>query len=133
MIIEIEPTSDTPIYLQIMHQIKHAVVRGDFKSGASLPSVRVLASDLGINMHTINKAYNLLVDDAVLVKSQKGYMIQEDDQRQATQELKEEMKNRLETIIVDAYIHQVPEHEIDSWTETILKKLKKGEMSDVDI
>lgn len=133
MIIEIEPTNETAIYLQIMYQIKHAVVRGDLKAGGNLPSVRMLASDLGVNMHTINKAYNLLVDEAILIKSQKGYMVQEESLRQASQELKEEMKKRLETIMVDAYIHHVPEKEIDSWTQEIMNKLKKGEMSDVDI
>ena len=133
MIIEIEPTSETAIYMQIMYQIKYAIVRGDLKAVGNLPSVRMLASDLGVNMHTINKAYNLLVDEAILIKSQKGYMIQEESLRQANQELKEEMKKRLETIIVDAYIHQVPEKEIDSWAQEIMDKLKKGEMSDVDI
>lgn len=133
MIIEIEPTSETAIYLQIMHQIKYAIVRGDLKAGGNLPSVRILASDLGVNMHTINKAYNLLVDEAILIKSQKGYVIQDEGLRRASQELKEELKKRMETIMVDAYIHRIPKKEIDSWTQEIMANLKKGEMCDVDI
>ncbi|WP_373748317.1 GntR family transcriptional regulator [Jeotgalibaca porci] len=56
MIIEIEPTSETPIYLQLMFQIKRAVVTGELLSGDTLPSVRGLASELGVNMHIVNKA-----------------------------------------------------------------------------
>ena len=133
MIIEIEPTSETAIYLQIMHQIKYAIVRGDLKAGRNLPSVRLLDSDLRVNMHTINKAYNLLVDEAILIKSQKGYVIQDEGLRRASQELKEELKKRMETIMVDAYIHRIPKKEIDSWTQEIMANLKKGEMCDVDI
>lgn len=133
MLIEIEPTNETPIYLQVMFQIKKAILRGDISPGDNLPSVRMLASDLGINMHTINKAYNLLVDESVLGKSQKGYFIQENHSRFASEAMKNEMKNRLETVVVDAFIHQLPEEEVESWIEEIIGELKKGEIPDVDI
>ncbi|WP_373781014.1 GntR family transcriptional regulator, partial [Jeotgalibaca porci] len=71
MIIEIEPTSETPIYLQLIFKIKKAVVTDELLSGDTLPSVRGLASELGVNMHTVNKAYNLLNDESVLIKSTK--------------------------------------------------------------
>lgn len=132
MIIEIEPTSPTPIYLQVMFQIKKAIVQGYVSAGDSLPSVRSLASELGINMHTINKAYNLLTDDGILVKSQKGYFIQDKFQRTLSEEVRNEMKGRLETLIVDAYIHQLSEDEIEAWTKKIMEDLKKGEKADVD-
>lgn len=133
MLIEIEPTNETPIYLQIMFQIKKAIVQGAITSGENLPSVRSLASELGVNMHTINKAYNLLTDEAILIKSQKGYFIPESGQRVASDDFKNEMKNRLETLIVDAFIHKLPEEEVELWTQTIIKDLKRGGKPDVDI
>lgn len=133
MIIEIEPTSETPIYLQLMFQIKRAVVTGELLSGDTLPSVRGLASELGVNMHTVNKAYNLLTDEEVLIKSTKGYTVQVGEKRKANDFLKEEMKNKLEALLVDAFIHQLPEEEIAAWSEVIMKELKKGVETNVDI
>lgn len=133
MIIEIEPTSETPIYLQLMFQIKRAVVTGELLSGDTLPSVRGLASELGVNMHTVNKAYNLLNDESVLIKSTKGYTVQVEEKRKANDFLKEEMKNKLEALLVDAFIHQLPEEEIAAWSEVIMKELKKGVETNVDI
>ncbi len=133
MIIEIEPTSETPIYLQLMFQIKRAVVTGELLSGDTLPSVRGLASELGVNMHTVNKAYNLLNDESVLIKSTKGYTVQVGEKRKANDFLKEEMKNKLEALLVDAFIHQLPEEEIAAWSEIIMKELKKGVETNVDI
>lgn len=133
MIIEIEPTSETPIYLQLMFQIKRAVVTGELLSGDTLPSVRGLASELGVNMHTVNKAYNLLNDESVLIKSTKGYTVQVGEKRKANDFLKEEMKNKLEALLVDAFIHQLPEEEITAWSEVIMKELKKGVETNVDI
>lgn len=133
MIIEIEPTSETPIYLQLMFQIKRAVVTGELLSGDTLPSVRGLASELGVNMHTVNKAYNLLNDESVLIKSTKGYTVQVGEKRKANDFLKEEMKNKLEALLVDAFIHQLPEEEIAAWSEVIIKELKKGVETNVDI
>ncbi|WP_373711978.1 GntR family transcriptional regulator [Jeotgalibaca porci] len=133
MIIEIEPTSETPIYLQLMFQIKRAVVTGELLSGDTLPSVRGLASELGVNMHTVNKAYNLLNDESVLIKSTKGYTVQVGEKRKANDFLKEEMKNKLEALLVDAFIHQLPEEEIAAWSEVIMKELKKGVETNVDI
>lgn len=133
MIIEIEPTSETPIYLQLMFQIKRAVVTGELLPGDTLPSVRGLASELGVNMHTVNKAYNLLNDESVLIKSTKGYTVQVGEKRKANDFLKEEMKNKLEALLVDAFIHQLPEEEIAAWSEVIMKELKKGVETNVDI
>ena len=70
MFIEILPNSDTPIYTQLMYQIKKGIVKREWGFGEGLPSVRSLAGDLGINMHTVNKAYNLLVEEGVLEKKQ---------------------------------------------------------------
>lgn len=58
-------------------QIKMGILKREWSFGDGLPSVRSLASELGINMHTVNKAYNLLADEGVLVKNQKGYFVSE--------------------------------------------------------
>ncbi|MFP7296722.1 GntR family transcriptional regulator [Neobacillus niacini] len=66
MIIKIEPDSDIPIYEQISNQMIEGIARGHLQPGDSLPSVRAFASDLGINMHTVNKSYHQLEKKGII-------------------------------------------------------------------
>ncbi|MEF9952245.1 MAG: GntR family transcriptional regulator [Clostridium sp.] len=52
--------SEVPIYLQLRNEIVKAIALNKIEEGYSLPSVRSLADDIGINMHTVNKAYTIL-------------------------------------------------------------------------
>lgn len=73
MIIRIDQTSEEPLYLQIRAQIIEGIANGSLLAGDPLPSVRTLAQDLGINLHTVNKAYAVLRDEGYLVmKGRKG-------------------------------------------------------------
>ena len=54
MIVRIDQKSEEPLYLQIRSQIIAAIARGELVPGTALPSVRSLASDLGINLHTVS-------------------------------------------------------------------------------
>lgn len=67
MMLSVDLMSNEPIYQQIRQRIVHAVAEGELVPGDSLPSVRSLASDLGVNMHTVNKAYALLRDEGYVV------------------------------------------------------------------
>ena len=66
MIIQIEPESDVPIYTQLTNQIIEGIARGYIVPGESLPSVRAFASDLGVNMHTVNKSYHELEKKGII-------------------------------------------------------------------
>ncbi|ATW25444.1 GntR family transcriptional regulator [Candidatus Formimonas warabiya] len=67
MILRIDMTSDIPIYQQIRNQIVFGVAKGDVKPGDSLPTVRQLANDIGVNPMTVNKAYALLREEGIIV------------------------------------------------------------------
>ena len=60
MILNLDFNSDVPIYAQIKEQIIKSIATGDLKLNESLPSVRNMAEEIGVNLHTVNKAYNLL-------------------------------------------------------------------------
>lgn len=76
MIIRIDQKSEEPLYLQIRGQVIAAIARGELVPGQALPSVRALASDLGINLHTVNKAYAVLRDEGyVLMRGRSGAYI----------------------------------------------------------
>jgi len=66
MILRVNPSSGLPLYLQIQAQVKNAVAAGALKPGAALPSVRKLASELGINPNTVARAYLDLERDGVI-------------------------------------------------------------------
>ena len=76
MIICIDQKAEEPLYLQIRNQVIAAIARGELVPGAALPSVRALASDLGINLHTVTKAYAVLRDEGyVLMRGRSGAYI----------------------------------------------------------
>ena len=76
MIIEIDFNSDEALYMQLRNQIIMGIATSQFHEGDSLPSVRQLADTIGINMHTVNKAYTVLKQEGyVKVDRRKGAVI----------------------------------------------------------
>ncbi len=66
MVIEIRDGSDVPIYLQLRNQIVAGISDGRLAPGERLPTVRALAEELGVNVMTVNKAYQLLKQEGFL-------------------------------------------------------------------
>ena len=60
MLTEIDFDSDEAIYVQLCNQIIMGIATSVIREGDSLPSVRQLADMIGVNMHTVNKAYSVL-------------------------------------------------------------------------
>lgn len=76
MLLDLDFNSDVPIYTQIREQIIKSIASGDLKINESLPSVRNMASEIGVNLHTVNKAYNLLKDEGYInIDRRKGAII----------------------------------------------------------
>lgn len=94
MYIEIDFNSDEALYLQLRNQIIIGIATSRFREGDALPSVRQLADSIGINMHTVNKAYSVLRQEGfVKVDRRKGAVIAVDiDKIQAMEELKCDMQ-----------------------------------------
>ena len=90
MVIEIDFQSDEAIYLQLRNQIILGIATSMLREGDVLPSVRQLADDIGINMHTVNKAYSVLRQEGfVTIDRRKGAIINIDaDKIKALEELK---------------------------------------------
>ena len=66
MIIRIDTTSSTPVYAQIIDQIKRAIASGAIRSGDVLPSLRETAVKLRVNPLTVNKAYKQLEHEGLI-------------------------------------------------------------------
>ena len=94
MYIEIDFNSDEALYLQLRNQIIIGIATSQYQEGDTLPSVRQLADTIGINMHTVNKAYYVLKQEGfVKVDRRKGAVISVDiDKLQAMEELKKDLQ-----------------------------------------
>ncbi len=94
MVVTIDFNSDEAIYMQLRNQIIYGIAADEIKEGDSLPSVRQMAEDVGINMHTVNKAYAVLKDEGFLKLDRRyGAIIAFSvDKMRAVQDLKDEMK-----------------------------------------
>ena len=76
MYIEIDFNSDEAIYIQLCNQIIMGIAMNQIREGDTLPSVRQLADTVGINMHTVNKAYAILKQEGYLtLDRRRGAMI----------------------------------------------------------
>ena len=93
MVIEIDFNSDEAIYVQLMNQIIMGIATSRLQEGDTLPSVRQLADTIGINMHTVNKAYSLLRQEGfVPIDRRRGAIIALDvDKIKALEEMKQNL------------------------------------------
>ena len=93
MIVEIDFNSDEALYIQLRNQIIIGIATERIHEGDSLPSVRQLAEHIGINMHTVNKAYSVLRQEGfVKLDRRRGAVIALDtDKLRALQDMERDM------------------------------------------
>lgn len=94
MIVTIDFNSEEAFYIQLCNQIIFGIANAEYREGDNLPSVRDLAEDIGINMHTVNKAYTILRQQGyVKLDRRKGAVIAVSaDRYNAMEQLTDEMK-----------------------------------------
>lgn len=91
--IDIDFNSEEALYVQLCNEIIRGIALEQIHEGEALPSVRQLAEVIGINMHTVNKAYTVLKQEGFIkVDRRRGAVISLDvDRYQAIQELRENL------------------------------------------
>ena len=122
MIIKIDFQSDEALYMQLRNQIILGIATSVIQEGDALPSVRQLADDIGINMHTVNKAYALLRQEGILtIDRRKGAIIALDrDKMQAMQE----MKSQLKVVLAIACCKNISCQEVHDMVDEIYQEYK---------
>ncbi|WP_430438675.1 GntR family transcriptional regulator [Peptostreptococcus anaerobius] len=99
MNIQINNSSDDPIYLQIKNQIKAQIISGDLKVGEQLPSIRFLAKELRVSMITAKRAFDELELDGFIDSVQgKGNFVA----AQNKELIREEYLKRIESKLQEA-------------------------------
>lgn len=117
MIIRIDFNSDEALYLQLRNQIIMGIATAQFREGDSLPSVRQLADTIGINMHTVNKAYTVLRQEGyVKVDRRRGAVIAVDINRLQTLA---ELKKELQVILAKGACKNITKEEIHQLIDEI--------------
>ena len=93
MLIEIDFNSSEAIYVQLQNQIIMGIATDMIREGDTLPSVRQLADTVGINMHTVNKAYSILRQEGFIqLDRRRGAVVAIDaDKAQAMLKLREKL------------------------------------------
>ena len=121
MWIEIDFNSDEALYLQIRNQIIMGIATSRFHEGEALPSVRQLAETIGINMHTVNKAYTVLKQEGyVKVDRRRGAVISLDiDRIRAAEELKQELR----VILAKSSCKSITKEEVHELVEEIYDEM----------
>jgi GntR family transcriptional regulator len=66
MLVTLDTRDERPLYLQIVDQVRRALLVGTLRAGDPLPSVRELAGELVINPRTVSQAYGELEDEGVI-------------------------------------------------------------------
>ena len=124
MYISIDFNSDEAIYQQLCNQIILAIATEQLQEGEYLPSVRELADTIGINMHTVNKAYTLLRSQGYLqVDRRRGALVCIDmNQMQATLELRDKMR----VMLAQAICKNVAKEDVHQIVDDIYNEYKKG-------
>ena len=117
MFIEIDFNSDEAIYIQLRNQIIMGIATSALQEGEALPSVRQLADHIGINMHTVNKAYTVLKQEGFIqLDRRRGAVIAVDvDKLEAI----EDMRGKLKVILAKARCKNISREEVHGLIDEI--------------
>ena len=120
MILEVDFNSEEALYIQLRNQIIVGIATNRLKEGESLPSVRQLAESLGINMHTVNKAYTVLKQEGfVKVDRRRGAVIAIDADRISDLE---QMRESLRVILARASCRNISREEVHALIDEIYEE-----------
>lgn len=117
MIVEIDFNSEEALYIQLINQIIIGIATDQIREGDTLPSVRQLADNIGINMHTVNKAYSVLKQEGFLrVDRRRGAVIALDTDKMRTIS---EMSRDLSVILARGVCKNVSREEVHNLVDSI--------------
>ena len=117
MIVEIDFNSEEALYIQLINQIIIGIATDQIREGDTLPSVRQLADNIGINMHTVNKAYSVLKQEGFLrVDRRRGAVIALDTDKMRTIS---EMRRDLSVILARGDCKNVSREEVHNLVDSI--------------
>jgi GntR family transcriptional regulator len=127
MLLSINEQDTRPVYVQIILQIKEQIQRGLLKPGDEVPSVRELSASLGINMHTVRRAYGVLRDQKILVfrLGQQAKVAKLRSQPAESAEVTRVLGERLQELITEAFLLGLSPTDFRNLVDVQFDKLKE--------
>jgi GntR family transcriptional regulator len=129
VILTVDVTAEVPIYQQIRDRVVEAIAAGGLAAGSPLPSTRQLAADLGVNFHTVNKAYDLLRQQGLLRLNRKsGAVVARDaDSGPPAPGFLGDWEARLHTLLAEAVVHGAGDAAVRRSCEAVLASFSAGQ------
>ncbi|MCM3739526.1 GntR family transcriptional regulator [Oceanobacillus luteolus] len=130
MFIKMDMAADKPIYIQLKEQIIEGIARKELQPGDDLPSVRSLAADIGINVHTVNKVYQQLKQEGYIqIHRKRGVIIHPDGFLPADENYINSLKEELRPLLAASICHNLTIDEFKELSDEIYLQIlnKEGE------
>ena len=126
MYIQLDFESEIPIYTQLKHQIIAGIAKKELRPNDALPSVRSMAKDIGINLHTVNKAYQQLKQEGyILIHRQKGVVIHPDGVEPADDAYRSALMSTLRPLIAESICKDISKEEFAGYVNTLFGEFEK--------
>ena len=122
MVLNLDFNSDKSIYVQIKEEITKAIASGELKINESLPSVRSMAENIGVNLHTVNKSYNELKEEWFLnIDRRKGAIVAQLPMK-IDNTTRQKNKLDLELLVAKSYLSGISKEEFLSLSSSLFDK-----------
>lgn len=123
-LLTIDTESRQPIYEQLAEGLKAMIARGDLAEGVTLPPVRQLAGDLGVNLNTVAMAYRQLQSEGLIrVRHGSGAVV---SSRTTSGQSEQELRKPLRTALTQLVLSGLPASRIMRMVSDELRFLTKG-------
>lgn len=120
MLVKIDFNSEEAIYMQLCNQIIVGIATSQIREGDSLPSVRQMAEEIGINMHTVNKAYAVLREEGIIQLDRRHGAVVAVDMNKL--QAMEDMKCQLKVLLAKAHCKNVTREDVHKLIDEIYEE-----------
>ena len=132
MIIQLDMKSTIPIYVQLRNQIVLGIGSGNLKLGENLPTVRQLASDIGVNNMTVSKAYGILKQEGFIETDRRnGAKIAISKTSLNQHYFEEKIESELKLLITEAKLSGCSNDEILIAVKTLMEEVRISDLEGV--
>jgi GntR family transcriptional regulator len=125
VILRIDFDSEVPIYIQIKNQVIEGIARGEIEIDEELPSVRALAEDIGVNMHTVNKAYTMLKEEGYIKTDRRKGAVVSLSLEQSMERFKEDLNDNLYYYMAQCFNRGISKDEIKDYIDEVFLDFNK--------
>ena len=123
MYITIDERDRRPLYQQVADEIKGLIAAGELSEGSSLPPVRQIAMDLGVNLNTVAFAYRRLQQEGLIkVKHGSGAVV---ISRIASQKADEQLQAQLRSALTELVLAGLTRAEVNALVNEALNTLAR--------